>query len=378
MRAAGRAGRARLGPGRADDEALSDGGAPTSGFPLLVKPSAGGGGKGMSRVDGRRSCRRRSARRGAWRASPRSRDDTVYLEKLLERPHHIEFQIFGDEAGHVVHLFERECSVQRRHQKIVEETPSPALDAPLRSRMAEAAVEAARAVGYVGAGTVELLLDEKRNFYFLEMNTRLQVEHPITEATLGIDLVRAQLEIAAGRAAAGRLGAPLARAGTRSSCASTRRTRRPFCRARARSSSTSSRRGRACASIRESPGARASGVEFDPLLAKLIVFAPDRRAAIERGATAPSRTGSCWASRPTCRCSTRCSRSEEFQSGRYTTDLLSRLPALETRGAAADAAWIAAARLLERPVSRAPSRRRDRRLGGGSVERDLGGWRPGG
>ncbi len=168
------------------------------GFPVLVKAAAGGGGKGMSRVDRAEDLPAALAEARRVAASAFG-DERVYLEKLLERPHHVEFQIFGDRAGHLIHLFERECSVQRRHQKIVEETPSPALEGALRSRMAEAAVEAGRAVGYVGAGTVELLLDEKRNFYFLEMNTRLQVEHPITEVTLGIDLVRAQLEVAAGR-----------------------------------------------------------------------------------------------------------------------------------------------------------------------------------
>ncbi len=167
------------------------------GFPLLVKATAGGGGKGMrilhestETLDALASARREA--RSAFD------DDQIYLEKLIERPHHVEIQIFGDHYGNVVHLFERECSVQRRHQKIVEETPSPFLDDTLRQRMGEAAVAAAQAVGYTNAGTVEFLVDRQRNFYFLEMNTRLQVEHPITEVVTGVDLVKLQLRVAAG------------------------------------------------------------------------------------------------------------------------------------------------------------------------------------
>jgi len=168
------------------------------GFPLMVKAAFGGGGKGMRLVedpdDVVRSCE--AAAREARKAFG---DGTVYVEKFLPRPRHVEFQVFGDAHGNAVHLFERECSIQRRHQKIIEETPSPALDPALRARMGEAAVAATRAVGYRGAGTVEFLLDESRDFYFLEMNTRLQVEHPITEMVTGVDLVRAQIHVAEGR-----------------------------------------------------------------------------------------------------------------------------------------------------------------------------------
>ena len=125
-------------------------------------------------------------------------NDRLFLEKLIEEAHHIEFQIFGDSFGNIVHLFERECSIQRRHQKIIEESPAPLLDADLRRRMGETAVAAARAVGYCNAGTVEFLVDGQDNFYFLEMNTRLQVEHPITELVTGVDLVKAQIAVAAG------------------------------------------------------------------------------------------------------------------------------------------------------------------------------------
>ena len=168
------------------------------GFPILIKASAGGGGKGMSRVE-RPEDLAAGLAEGRRVAQAAFGDDAVYLERLLEGCRHVEFQVFGDRSGRVVHLFERECSVQRRHQKIVEETPSLALDAALRRAMGEAAVAAARAVGYVGAGTVEFLVDGSGRFYFLEMNTRLQVEHPITEETLGIDLVRAQIDVADGR-----------------------------------------------------------------------------------------------------------------------------------------------------------------------------------
>jgi acetyl-CoA carboxylase biotin carboxylase subunit len=168
------------------------------GYPLLVKAAYGGGGKGMRLVRAGEDVAAAAA--GAAREARKAfGDGLVYLERYLERPRHVEFQIFGDAHGHAVHLGERECSIQRRHQKIIEETPSPALDPALRERMGAAAVAAAAAVGYVGAGTVEFLLAADGSFHFLEMNTRLQVEHPVTELVLGVDLVRAQLETAAGR-----------------------------------------------------------------------------------------------------------------------------------------------------------------------------------
>lgn len=167
------------------------------GLPIIIKASAGGGGKGMRLV--RKKEDLVSALRMAQSEALSSfGNDTVYIEKYLDSPHHIEFQILADKQGNTVHLFERECSVQRRHQKMIEETPSPFITQDLRDRMGDAAIAAAKAVNYEGAGTIEFLVDENRNFYFLEMNTRLQVEHPITERTTGIDLVKEQIYIASG------------------------------------------------------------------------------------------------------------------------------------------------------------------------------------
>lgn len=167
------------------------------GLPVMIKASAGGGGKGMRLVfkESEAASAIESARSEAKAAFG---DDAVYIEKYISSPHHIEFQILADQHGNVIHLCERECSVQRRHQKIIEETPSPIMTAELREEMGEKAIAAARSVNYEGAGTIEFLVDDKLNYYFLEMNTRLQVEHPITECVTGIDLVKEQIKIASG------------------------------------------------------------------------------------------------------------------------------------------------------------------------------------
>jgi acetyl-CoA carboxylase biotin carboxylase subunit len=167
------------------------------GFPLMLKAAAGGGGKGMRRVDDEAGLESALAAAKS-EASKSFADDAVYVERLIVGARHVEIQVLADAHGNVVHLFERDCSIQRRHQKVVEETPCPVLLPETRQGMADAAVRAARAVGYVGAGTCEFLLAADQSFHFLEMNTRLQVEHPITEMITGIDLVRAQLRVARG------------------------------------------------------------------------------------------------------------------------------------------------------------------------------------
>jgi len=255
--------------------------ASSMGYPVLIKAAAGGGGKGMRVVAGPEELPAAldAARRESLQAFG---SDAVFLEKYLEGPRHIEFQIFADAYGNTVHLFERECSIQRRHQKILEESPSPALDPPLRRRMGEAAVAAARAAGYAGAGTVEFLLERERNFYFLEMNTRLQVEHPVTELTCGLDLVRHQILAARGEPL------PFSQEELRS--------RGHALEVRVYAEDPANRffpcSGRIAAlAVPSGPGIRDDtgiyeGCEvstfYDPMLGKLIVHAEDRPAAIDR------------------------------------------------------------------------------------------------
>ena len=167
------------------------------GFPVMIKASSGGGGKGM-RVSRSEEDFEANFRNAQMESIKGFSDDTMYIERFVENPRHIEFQILADSYGNVIHLGERDCSIQRRHQKVLEEAPSPAISPELRIRMGETAVRAAKAVGYENAGTIEFLLDKKGNYYFMEMNTRIQVEHPVTEAVTDMDLVKEQIRIAAG------------------------------------------------------------------------------------------------------------------------------------------------------------------------------------
>jgi acetyl-CoA carboxylase biotin carboxylase subunit len=183
------------GPVEDVDEAL--GFAKEIGFPVIIKAAAGGGGKGM-RVAKDADEFARSFQLARSEALSAFGNGDVYVEKYLTRPRHIEFQILGDKHGNVIHVGERDCSVQRRHQKLIEESPSPAVGPELRAKMGAAAVAGAKAIDYVGAGTIEMLLDEDGSYYFMEMNTRIQVEHPVTEMLYGVDLVKEQIRVAAG------------------------------------------------------------------------------------------------------------------------------------------------------------------------------------
>jgi acetyl-CoA carboxylase biotin carboxylase subunit len=267
------------------DAALAEAG--RIGYPVLVKATGGGGGKGMRRVV---SARELPAAFEQARSEAMSSfgDPSVYLEKLVERPRHIELQIVGDGAGNVVHLFERECSIQRRHQKLIEEAPSPFVDEELRRRMGAAAIALARESSYENAGTVEFLVDADRNFFFLEMNARLQVEHPVTELVTGTDLVRLQLEIAAG----GSLPFSQSEVRRRGWAMEFRITAEdPFQNFVPSSGTLSVYRPP------EGPGVRHDGGVFegqrvtphyDPLIAKLVVTGDDRAHAIARGRRAIS------------------------------------------------------------------------------------------
>ena len=184
-------------PGPVEDPAEALAFAESIGFPVIIKAAAGGGGKGM-RVSHDADDFLRAFQLAKSEATSAFGNGDVYVEKYLARPRHVEFQILGDQHGRVIHLGERDCSVQRRHQKLVEEAPSPGMTPELRERMGEAAVRGAKAIDYVGAGTIEMLLDEDGSFFFMEMNTRIQVEHPVTEMLTGVDLVKEQIRVAAG------------------------------------------------------------------------------------------------------------------------------------------------------------------------------------
>ena len=267
--------------GRAQDTKSLTQAAAKLGYPLLIKPSAGGGGKGMRRVN--KAADFAPALDGARReAAAAFGDQRVILERFLERPRHIEMQVFADRHGHAVHLFERDCSIQRRHQKVIEEAPAPGLSARLRTAMGRAALAAVRAIGYVGAGTIEFLVDGK-SFYFIEMNTRLQVEHPVTEMITGRDLVEWQLRVAAGEALPCRQRDLAIRGHAIEARLYAEDPARGFLPAAGRLDRL--RFPKAGAELRIDSGVR-EGDEisryYDPMIAKLIVAAKDRPAAIAR------------------------------------------------------------------------------------------------
>ena len=317
-------------------------------YPILLKASAGGGGKGMRLV---RSAEELPAAFREARAEAASSfgDDTLYLEKFVDQPRHVEIQILGDSYGHVVSLGERECSIQRRHQKVIEEAPSPVVDSELRRRMGDAAVKAARAVGYANAGTVEFLLDKSGEFYFLEMNTRLQVEHPITEMVTGVDLVIAQISIAAGE----RLGPGLDDLEPRGHAIEVRLyAEDPF------NNFVPSPGRIELLHLPEGPGVRndcgvVSGsdvpIYYDPMLAKLIVWGHDRNHAIARleRALTELRIEGVHTTAPLFR---QILRDDDFRSGRLDNGMLDRKLASgewaapeATPGSEADLPLIAAA-----------------------------------
>jgi acetyl-CoA carboxylase biotin carboxylase subunit len=251
------------------------------GYPVLLKAAAGGGGKGM-RVAASAAEVHAAFTRAASEARAAFGDGTLYLERRLERPRHVEIQVLADMHGNTVSLGERECSVQRRHQKLIEESPSPAVNPALRAQMGQAAVQAARAVAYVGAGTVEFLLDREGAFYFLEMNTRLQVEHPVTEMVCGVDLVRAQLRVARGEPL-GFPERPLRPRGHAIECRIT--SEDPFNGFLPATGEVICFRPPTGAGVRWDGGIETGsvvGLHYDPLLGKLIVWGETRERAIAR------------------------------------------------------------------------------------------------
>ena len=258
------------------------------GYPQLIKASAGGGGKGMRLVENAKdfAAALASARR---EASASFGDDKVLIERYLTRPRHVELQVFADTQGNCVHLFERDCSIQRRHQKVLEEAPAPGLGADLRQRMGAAATDCARAIDYVGAGTVEFLLDEDGSFYFMEMNTRLQVEHPVTEMITGQDLVEWQLRVAAGEP----LPLEQPEIGCRGHAIEARiyaeMPQREFMPAAGRILYLKPPQDHV--GVRIDTGVRRGdliGINYDPMIAKLIVHGADRSAALAKLARALS------------------------------------------------------------------------------------------
>jgi acetyl-CoA carboxylase biotin carboxylase subunit len=312
------------------------------GYPVMLKAAAGGGGKGMRLVDSPQQLK--SALEGAQSEALRAfGDGEVYIEKAIINPRHIEMQILADEHGNTVYLGERECSIQRRHQKVLEESPSPIVDPDMRCRMGEVAVRVAQAAGYTNAGTIEFLVDQHKNFYFLEMNTRLQVEHPVTELTTGLDLVHLQIRIAAGAKL------PFTQDDVRL------RGHAIECRVYAEDPDNNffPSPGRISLLLLPSgPGIRRDSgiyegwtvpIEYDPLLAKLIGYGTDRAQATSRLVRALNEyfVGGIKTNLPLFR---RILGDEDFRAGRLDTGFLDRLLArpAETPPAEANAAIVAA------------------------------------
>ena len=252
------------------------------GYPQLIKASAGGGGKGMRLVEAEKDFAEAllSARR---EASAAFGDDKMLIERYLGKPRHVEMQIFADSHGNCVHLFERDCSIQRRHQKVLEEAPAPGLSDELRGRMGEAAIDCAKAIGYVGAGTVEFLLDADGSFYFMEMNTRLQVEHPVSEMITGQDLVEWQLRVAAGEPLPLQQQQIVLQGHALEARIYAENPQRDFMPAAGQIGYL--QLPGLNAGVRVDTGVRCGdtiGINYDPMIAKLIVHGPDRATAVAR------------------------------------------------------------------------------------------------
>ena len=317
------------------------------GYPVMVKAARGGGGKGMRLVQ-READLENALRLARREAATAFGDDALYLERAIVEPRHIEVQILADRHGRVIHLGERECSIQRRHQKLVEECPSPFVDAGLRRRMGEAACRLARAGGYVNAGTIEFLVDAERRFYFLEMNARLQVEHPVTEMVTGVDLVREQLRIAD--------GAPLdlgqddvRHRGAAIECRINAED--PFAGFLPSPGTITGLRPAAGPWVRDDSGAYEGWTVprfYDTLVSKLIVWGADRDAAIARMARALGeyRVAGIRTTIPLLR---RLVAHEDFRAGRLSTALLARImPELTAPETSGETLAIVAAVLAER------------------------------
>ena len=272
-------------PGAARGAAELEEFAKKAGYPILLKASAGGGGKGMRRVDDAADLPAAFAR-VASEAEASFGDGAVFAEKLVERPRHIEVQVVGDRRGNLVAVGERECSIQRRHQKVVEECPSPVVEGPLRARLFEAALCAARAVDYTSCGTVEFLLDPDGSFYFLEMNTRLQVEHPVTEEVWGVDLAAAMIRIALGEALPFSAQSLVPRGHAIECRIYAEDPRHGFAPSPGLIGALRLPQG---PGVRNDVGVEAGSavpIDYDPMLGKLVVHGPDRPAAIARLARA--------------------------------------------------------------------------------------------